>query len=441
MAVCDEAIVLCNRMAEDSPEDMLDVRVQAEWICEELRAAGYRARMLPFGLDAVGELVEASRRGGCFVVNMVDSGPREENFAYLAPSILEAVGIPFTGCGAEAVLVTTNKPLTKRLLASHGLPTPAWTNENDGFAPGCYLIKPACEDASVGLTDQSLVEAQSAEALTRLIAERERLSGVRCFAERFIDGREFNVCVYGGWAHPVVLPPYEWIFPGFQQAGKPCFINYNAKWVENTFEYDQLAAVYHLPPEDEPLIRELVPASPEACWQAVRAERLGTRRLPGGRRRQAMDPGNQLQPQLLRLFQHRTGARLPVRPGHPGRCGCPDPERMRNMTDRVHVSGYVLKPGEDGEIRAVTESAGVFYPEEVDIAEELARENLNRGAHESGYHFLVAESGGEVCGYTCFGPIPGARRRYDLYWIAVSAKLQGQRRGQGTDGAKRSEPS
>jgi D-alanine-D-alanine ligase len=266
MTVCDEAIVLHNRMAEDSPEDMLDVKVQAEWIREELEAVGCRARLLPFGLDAVGELTEAQKRGRCFVVNMVDSGPREENYAHLAPSILEAVGIPFTGCGAEAVLVTTNKPLTKRLLASYGLPTPAWAGGNGSFEPGRYLIKPACEDASVGLTDQSLVEAETAEALELLVKERESLSGVRCFAEKYVDGREFNVCAYGSRENPVVLPPYEWVFPGFKEAGKPCFINYNAKWVENTFEYDQLAAVYHLPPEDGPLVRELVRLT-EACWK------------------------------------------------------------------------------------------------------------------------------------------------------------------------------
>jgi ribosomal protein S18 acetylase RimI-like enzyme len=94
------------------------------------------------------------------------------------------------------------------------------------------------------------------------------------------------------------------------------------------------------------------------------------------------------------------------------------------MTERLTFRD-VLKPEEDGVIRAITDSAGVFYPEEVDIAEELARENLDRGALESGYHFLVAELGGEVCGYTCFGPIPGARRRYDLYWIAVAENFKG----------------
>ena len=265
MADFDEAIVLMNRVAADSPEDILDIKVQAEWICEELEAIGYRARTLPFGPDSVGELQKARSRGGCFVVNMVDSAPGEETNVYLAPSVLEAVGIPFAGSCAQALMITTNKPLTKRLLVSYGLPTPGWFEGEDGFQPGHYLIKPACEDASIGLDDQSLVDADTREALCALVRRRER-DGGRFFAEKYIDGREFNVCVYGSHDHPVVLPPYEWVFPGFQEAGKPGFINYNAKWVENTFEYDQLAAVYHLPPEDAHLIRELTRLS-EKCWE------------------------------------------------------------------------------------------------------------------------------------------------------------------------------
>jgi ribosomal protein S18 acetylase RimI-like enzyme len=84
-----------------------------------------------------------------------------------------------------------------------------------------------------------------------------------------------------------------------------------------------------------------------------------------------------------------------------------------------------LKPGEDAVIRAITDSAGVFYQEEIDIAEELAREHLERGAEASGYHFLLAEADGEAVGYACFGPVPGARRRYDLYWIAVAEDAKG----------------
>jgi D-alanine-D-alanine ligase len=266
MAVCDEAIVLMNRMAQNSPEDILDVKVQAEWIVEELEAVGYRARTLPFGLDAVGELQAAKERGGCFALNMVDAAPGEENYAYLAASILAAAGIPFAGCGAEALVITTDKLLTKRLLRSYGLPTPGWFEGGGAFEPGRYLIKPASEDASVGLDDGSLVDADAPEALVSQVRAREARDGRRYFAEKYVDGREFNVCVYGSAANPVVLPPYEWVFPGFREAGKPNFINYNAKWVENTFEYDRLAAVYHLPPEDEALLRELVRLT-TCCWE------------------------------------------------------------------------------------------------------------------------------------------------------------------------------
>ena len=54
----------------------------------------------------------------------------------------------------------------------------------------------------------------------------------------------------------------------------------------------------------------------------------------------------------------------------------------------------------------------------MDIAVELVDERLAQGLH-SGYYFLFAEHGGEVLGYTCFGPIPGTTVSYDLYWIAV----------------------
>ena len=248
MAGFDEAIILHNQVTDQSPEDVKDVKAQAEWIAEELEALGIKTRMMPFELDCAEKLTEAKKRGGCFVLNMVDAAPGEEANVILAPALLEAVGIPFAGCASEALTVTNNKLLTKRLLLSYGMPTPAWLGGDGDFIPGMYLIKPVTEDASVGLDDQALVMASSAEALTALTSAREARLQKRCFAERYIDGREFNVCVYGNTMNPVVLPPYEWLFPGFSEAGKPRFINYDAKWTEHTFEYDALAAAYHLPP-------------------------------------------------------------------------------------------------------------------------------------------------------------------------------------------------
>lgn len=72
----------------------------------------------------------------------------------------------------------------------------------------------------------------------------------------------------------------------------------------------------------------------------------------------------------------------------------------------------------------LTESCGLFFPEETALARELADERLARGP-SSGYEFLFAETDGAVIGYTCFGPIPLTQGRFDLYWIAVQKDLQG----------------
>lgn len=70
-------------------------------------------------------------------------------------------------------------------------------------------------------------------------------------------------------------------------------------------------------------------------------------------------------------------------------------------------------------IGEIVKSSGFFYPDEIAVAVELARENLEKGPESSGYHFILAESEKKVLGYTCFGPIPCTKNSYDLYWIAV----------------------
>lgn len=69
-------------------------------------------------------------------------------------------------------------------------------------------------------------------------------------------------------------------------------------------------------------------------------------------------------------------------------------------------------------VRALVTQTGVFSLEESAIAAELVEEQLHRET-ASGYHFLLAEHGNKLVGYTCYGPIPGTEARFDLYWIAV----------------------
>jgi len=76
-------------------------------------------------------------------------------------------------------------------------------------------------------------------------------------------------------------------------------------------------------------------------------------------------------------------------------------------------------------VRELLDSTGFFYPFETDVAVELVQERLDKGV-ASGYHFVFAQVGEKVAGYTCFGPIPCTQGSYDLYWIGVHDDFRGQ---------------
>jgi GNAT superfamily N-acetyltransferase len=87
-------------------------------------------------------------------------------------------------------------------------------------------------------------------------------------------------------------------------------------------------------------------------------------------------------------------------------------------------------------VRAITDSTGFFYPEEVDTAVELVEDRLLKGPR-CGYHFLFAEQGGRVVGFTSYGPIACTKESWDLYWIVVAGDYRGK--GLGTQLLERTE--
>lgn len=94
-------------------------------------------------------------------------------------------------------------------------------------------------------------------------------------------------------------------------------------------------------------------------------------------------------------------------------------------------------PSDPGRMEVLVQKTGFFIPEEIRIARELAEEQLAKGK-ESGYFFLFAEerqgdgvdavalniAAVNMVAYACYGPIPGTRAGFDLYWIAVDPACQ-----------------
>ena len=72
---------------------------------------------------------------------------------------------------------------------------------------------------------------------------------------------------------------------------------------------------------------------------------------------------------------------------------------------------------EDAEaVRSLVAATEMFTPEEVDIAVELVAERLTKGP-ASGYEFVIAEAGGRLAGYACYGPTPATIG--DVVWTAM----------------------
>ena len=84
-----------------------------------------------------------------------------------------------------------------------------------------------------------------------------------------------------------------------------------------------------------------------------------------------------------------------------------------------------LNAGDVEDFKEILESTDFFYSYEVDVALELANENLAKGV-SSGYYFLVAEDDGRTAGFCCYGPIACTEGSFDLYWIVVHKDYQGK---------------
>lgn len=66
-----------------------------------------------------------------------------------------------------------------------------------------------------------------------------------------------------------------------------------------------------------------------------------------------------------------------------------------------------------------------FLHPEVIIAEELIDAFLDNPV-TSGYYIHIAEHGGEIAGYICYGNTPLTEATWDIYWIAVTHDIQGR---------------
>jgi len=249
------AVILHGVTQADPSPDEADTLLQAEQVRVVLTGLGYRVTVTPIGHD-LSMLARLELRKPDVVFNLIEAMHGDGRLAHVPPLVMESLGLAFTGCSAMALMTTTDKLLTKTILAQAGLPTPGWIGMGGETAPdprARYIVKAVSEDASLGLDPGSVVGGLQVPAL---IAAKTAEFGGTWFAERYVDGREFNIAVIAGPDGPEVLPIAEMTFVDFPD-DRPRIVDYAAKWDDTSHAYHHTPRRFDLADSDAGLVRAL----------------------------------------------------------------------------------------------------------------------------------------------------------------------------------------
>ena len=289
-------VIIHDQVAGSARKDESDALVQARAVAAALEELGHEWTTLGVTLDL--DLVRSAleRIGPDIAFNLVESIAGHGRLIHVIPGLLDAMRIPYTGVSAEAQFLTSNKLIAKQIMRGAGIATPAWFRldqlRNDiPLQAGRYILKSVWEHSSIGLDEDSIVQVDgqrsSGGRLGAALEDRLELLGGEGFAERFIDGREFNLALLTRprmntprintpgtitentpgtiTLEPQVLPLAEIIFQGYDSS-TPNIVGWRAKWEETSYEYHNTPRRYDFPAQDAPLLNELSQIALQ-CWR------------------------------------------------------------------------------------------------------------------------------------------------------------------------------
>jgi len=261
-------LILHSDVPADAGEDELDCLTQAAAIGEAISTLGHQPATLPFGMNLRANISSIREHQPDIVFNLVETLAGKGSLNHFATALLDFLRLRYTGCRTDAMFVTSNKPFAKKMLRQAGIATPDWITlegATEGLAQGgVYFLKPCWEDASVGLDDRAFLQADNLQAVRDALRERRQALGLDCFAEAYIDGREFNIALLASDQGVRVLPPAEILFVDYPP-DKPKVLDYRAKWVENSFEYEHTVRSLSIAPRDGSLADRLREIALQ-CW-------------------------------------------------------------------------------------------------------------------------------------------------------------------------------
>lgn len=189
-------------MSKDRWDD-LDSEYTVNALVDAIRSGGHECEFLEGDVTLL-DTVRKYSPDICFNIAEGHFGDAREA---QIPGILEMLQIPYTGSKVLTMALALDKPMTKRVLTYHDLPTPAWQTfervddplTDDMVFP--MFVKPSREGTGMGVSSRSIVNNES--ELREQVAYILRKYKQTALVERYIEGREVTVGVVGNLVGPV----------------------------------------------------------------------------------------------------------------------------------------------------------------------------------------------------------------------------------------------
>jgi D-alanine-D-alanine ligase len=243
VAVLYTSVFEAIKDAREEIRNDLDLAVNARTVTDALLSDGVEAWPHAFGKDAAELAVALRTMGTDAVFNLSECPflcPEKELHAV---ALLELLRLPYTGNGPLTLGICNNKALTKQMLAANGIPTPPFrlfsaVPSADPGIPYPLIVKPANEDGSAGITEDSVV--QDLDALRRQVKWLKDGFRQDALVEEFVGGREFNVGVLGNGTPQDPhrsFPPAELVYRN--PRWRLC--TYDSKWDSAHPSYQEIA--------------------------------------------------------------------------------------------------------------------------------------------------------------------------------------------------------
>lgn len=189
-------------MVEDQWAD-LDSEKTVNALVEAIRAGGHECEFLEGNLTLF-NTVPQYKPDICFNICEGHYGDSREA---QVPSILEMLRVPYTGSRVLTLALTLDKPMTKRVLHYHELPTPLFqVFERDDELLSADLsfplfAKPSREGTGMGVSGKSILHNE--EELQEQVAYILDKYKQPALVEEYIEGREVTMGLIGNLQAPV----------------------------------------------------------------------------------------------------------------------------------------------------------------------------------------------------------------------------------------------